>query len=124
MTSTSRAGWTRCRRWSSLVPLREVTRENAHLAKRDASDEVAALKRARQGHHDPNGKRLTRSLLEARLVDEFNIAVAPVVLGGGRPLFAGLKQWLDGHQTKFSRFDNGTIFLRYEMKTRVARLRE
>jgi len=36
-------------------------------------------------------------ILEAGLVDELNITVAPVVVGEGRALFAGLKQRIDLH---------------------------
>jgi dihydrofolate reductase len=36
------------------------------------------------------GVATIRQFLSARLVDEMHLAVAPVVLGGGEPLFAGL----------------------------------
>jgi riboflavin biosynthesis pyrimidine reductase len=65
-----------------------------------------------------NSTRLTRSLLdlEAGLVDELNIAVAPVVVGEGRALFAGLEQRIVLRQADLTRFDNGTICVRYEVK--------
>jgi dihydrofolate reductase len=113
-------------RWLDDVPkvvfsrtLGEVTWKNARLAKGSAAEEVAALKRAPgQDILIQNSTRLTRSLLEAGLVDELNITVAPVVVGEGRSLFAGLKQRIDLRQAELSRFDNGTLYVRYEVKRR------
>src|SRR4051794_15567650 len=111
-------------RWLDDVPkvvfsrtLREVKWKNARLATGSAAEEVAALKRAPgKDIMIQNSTRLTRSLLEAGLVDELNITVAPVVLGEGRALFAGLKQRMDLRQADLTRFDNGTIYVRYEVK--------
>jgi dihydrofolate reductase len=36
------------------------------------------------------GVATIRQYLEARLVDYMHVAIAPAVLGGGEPLFAGL----------------------------------
>jgi dihydrofolate reductase len=54
------------------------------------AEEVAGLK-ARPGGGDmllTGGAALAASLTELRLIDEYHIAVHPVVLGGGRQLFA------------------------------------
>jgi dihydrofolate reductase len=112
-------------RWLDEVPkivfsrtLREVTWQNARLARGSAAEEVSALKRA-QGKDIiiQNSTRLAHSLLEAGLVDELNIAVAPVVVGEGRPLFTGLKRHIHLRQAELSRFDNGTLYVRYEVKS-------
>jgi dihydrofolate reductase len=113
-------------RWLDDVPkvvfsrtLREVTWKNARLARGSAAEEVAALKRAPgKDILIQNSTRLTRSLLEAGLVDELNVTVAPVVVGEGRSLFAGLKQRIDLRQAELSRFDNGTTYVRYEVQPR------
>jgi len=114
-------------RWMDQVPkvvfsrtLSEVT-WNARLARGSAAEEVAALKRAPgKDILIQNSTRLTRSLLEAGLVDELNVAVAPVVVGEGRPLFAGLKKQIHLRQSELSRFDNGTVYVRYEVKPHEA----
>jgi dihydrofolate reductase len=54
-----------------------------------------ALDRARQAAGDRDiriggGAATIREYLEAGLIDELHVAVAPVLLGGGEPLFAGL----------------------------------
>jgi len=115
-------------RWLDEVPkvvfsrtLREVTWKNARLATGGAADEVAALKRAPgKDIMIQNSTRLTQSLLSAGLVDELNIAVAPVVVGAGRRLFEGLPAGrpparIDLRQTDLFRFENGTLFVRYEI---------
>ena len=55
----------------------------------------AALEQAREAAGDRDirvggGAATIRQYLEARLIDEMHVAVAPVVLGSGEPLFAGL----------------------------------
>ena len=55
----------------------------------------AALDRAREAAGDKDvriggGASVIRQYLEARLIDELHIAVAPVVLGAGEPLLAGI----------------------------------
>ena len=47
------------------------------------------------------------------LIDEYQIALAPVALGGGRTMFDGVSRL--GLKLKSSRaFGNGNVFLRYE----------
>ena len=115
-------------RWLDQIPkvvfshtLSEVKWQNARLAKGSAADEVGALKRA-PGRDIliQNSTRLTRSLLEAGLVDELNLTVAPVVVGEGRSLFAGLGRRIDLRLAESTRFDNGTLYLRYEVKPRAS----
>jgi dihydrofolate reductase len=111
-------------RWLDDIPkivfshkLREVTWKNARLAKGGAVEEVAALKRAPgKDIIIQNSTRLTQSLLAAGLVDELQIIVAPVVLGTGRALFSGLSKRIDLGCLELSRFDDGTFFVRYEVK--------
>jgi dihydrofolate reductase len=53
-------------------------------------DEVAALKRdAEKGIYVFGSPRLTASLREAGLIDEYRVCIAPILLGttGGAPLF-------------------------------------
>ena len=60
----------------------------------------AAVERARDaaGHKDVHvmgGAEIIRQALEAGIVDELSIIVAPVVLGDGKRLFEGFSQSLD-----------------------------
>jgi dihydrofolate reductase len=99
--------------------LHEVTWKNARLAKGSATEEVAALKRAAgKDIIIQNSTRLAHSLLAAGLVDELQIIVAPVVLGAGRALFSGLPQRTDLGRVELTGFDDGTLFVRYEVTRR------
>ncbi len=111
-------------RWLDDVPkvvfsrtLREVKWKNARLARGSAAEEVAALKR--EPGKDiiiQNSTRLTQSLLAAGLVDELQILVAPVVLGKGRALFAGLPRPIEFSAAEGTRLDDGTFAVRYLVK--------
>lgn len=85
-------------RWQNSVEkvvfsrtLTEVPGPNARLAKRELVDEVAAL-RAEEGGDILvlSSSSVIRALLEADLLDELHLLVAPVVLGGG------LRFWPEG----------------------------
>jgi dihydrofolate reductase len=113
-------------RWLDDVPkvvfshtLREVTWNNARMAKGSAADEVTALKRA-PGKDIilQNSTRLAQSLLAAGLVDELQITVAPVVLGAGRALFSGLPHRIDLGAGELTGLDDGTFIVRYDVKHR------
>ena len=113
-------------RWLDEIPkvvfsrtLREVTWKNARLAKADAAEEVAALKRAPgKDIIIQNSTRLAQSLLAAGLVDELQLIVAPVILGAGRALFAGQPRPIDLGPGQLTRFDDGTFVARYDIKPR------
>jgi dihydrofolate reductase len=60
----------------------------------------AAVERAREAAGDKDvhvmgGADIIRQALEAGIVDELSIIIAPVVLGGGKRLFEGFSQSLD-----------------------------
>jgi dihydrofolate reductase len=111
-------------RWLDDVPkivfshtLREVKWKNARLAKGGAAEEVAALKRAPgKDIIIQNSTRLAQSLMAAGLVDELQLIVAPVVLGAGRALFSGLPRPIELAAGEVTRFDDGTLFVRYDAK--------
>jgi len=57
-------------------------------------------------------------LADARLIDEYQVVVSAIVLGGGRTMFAGLKDRLPLELMESRAFGNGNVFLRY--RTAVA----
>lgn len=86
----------------------------ATIVKGDASREVAKL---REG----SGKAivlwgslsLAQSLINDGLIDEYQLIVCPLVLGTGRPLFAGKTPPLDLELMETQSFDRGAVLLRY-----------
>ena len=84
--------------WSSRV-----------LGKTDLADEVRALKDEDGGHMLlTGGTALATALTEHGLVDEYHIAVHPVVLGGGRRLFGGAQSRVNLRPTS-SRLLDGRV---------------
>jgi dihydrofolate reductase len=61
--------------------------------------------------------QIVAQLTEAGLIDEYQIAVAPVVLGAGRTMFEGVTRRPRLKRTFARNFENGTVFLRYERTT-------
>jgi len=56
---------------------------------------------------------LAVTLIEHGLIDEFRIFVNPIVLGSGKPLFAGIRNRLDLKLISARTFHNGNVLLVY-----------
>ena len=57
---------------------------------------------------------IVSQLASAGLIDEFQIVVHPLVLGGGRTLFEGVRQKFALRPVNSRTFKNGNVLLRYE----------
>lgn len=68
--------------------LREVG-PNATLVREDVVGTLGRLKTETEGVIDVGGAELAASLEGQGLIDEYHLYVHPVVLGGGKPFFAG-----------------------------------
>ncbi|WDF69636.1 dihydrofolate reductase family protein [Sphingobacterium oryzagri] len=64
------------------------------------------------------GASLIQSFIEWNLVDRYRIAVHPIVLGSGKPLFANLKQRLQLNLVTTNVFRSGVVQLIYEPASR------
>lgn len=62
---------------------------NATLIGEDVEAVVRALKAEQEGVIEVSGTLLAQSLTELDLIDEYRIYLHPVVLGSGKPYFAG-----------------------------------
>lgn len=67
----------------------ETVGPNATLLGKDFATEIRALKARIEGEIDIAGPELAHSLDGLGLVDEYRIYLHPVVLGSGKPFFAG-----------------------------------
>jgi dihydrofolate reductase len=88
---------------------------NSRLVKDKAEEEVKRLK-------DQAGKdlfifgsaNLSSTLTRAGLIDEYRLCVAPVVLGGGNPLFKASPTWLKMKLLEARPLKSGGVILRYQ----------
>jgi dihydrofolate reductase len=82
------AAWRRQPKWVVSRSLASVG-PNAALVEGDLEAEMRGLKAERAGEIQVGGPDLARSLGELGLIDAYRIYLHPVVLGGGKPFFAG-----------------------------------
>ena len=82
------AAWRDQPKWVVSRTLTEVG-PNAELVGGDLEGAIRALKAEREGEIEVAGPNLARSLTELGLIDEYRIYLHPVVLGQGKPYFAG-----------------------------------
>ena len=61
------------------------------------------------------GAALTTSLLNLGLVDEISLAVHPVLLGGGKPLFTNIKDRIELTLVDTKTFSTGLVSLTYNI---------
>ena len=92
--------------------LRESQWENTKVLNGDLVEEVARLK----GQPGPGitilgSGSIVRQLTDARLIDEYQIVICPLVLGQGKSLFGGLKQCANLELTSSRAFSNGNVVL-------------
>ena len=57
---------------------------------------------------------LMQSLMRENLIDEFQLRICPVVLGGGKPLFANSEHYHNLKLVNFKRYDSGLVLLCYQ----------
>jgi dihydrofolate reductase len=95
--------------------LEEAAWNNTIVVKGDPAAEVR--KRKKEPGMDMvilgSGSVVSR-LAQAGLIDEYQFAVYPVVLGQGRTMFEGVKERLALRRTRMRSFGNGNVLLCYE----------
>jgi dihydrofolate reductase len=82
------AAWRRQPKWVVSRSLRSVG-PNATLVEGDLEKVVRGLKAQLVGEITVSGPDLARSLTDLGLIDEYRLYLHPVVLGHGKPFFAG-----------------------------------
>lgn len=82
------AAWRKQPKWVVSRSLKSVG-PNARLVEDDLEGAIRKLKAERDGEVEVAGPNLAQSLTELGLIDEYRIYLHPVVLGHGKPYFAG-----------------------------------
>ena len=104
------AVWRRQPKWVVSRSLKSVG-PNATLVADDVEAAIRRLKAELAGEIGVGGPDLARSLTEAGLIDEYQIYLRPVVVGHGKPFFAGPRPPL--HLVASDRIGVDVIRLRY-----------
>jgi dihydrofolate reductase len=96
--------------------LKEVTWENSKLINGNLIEEVQKLKKGKGADIVIFGSgTIVQQLANEGLIDEYLLAVSPVVLGTGKLLFKDVKK--HGLELLEARnFDSGNVLLRYQTK--------
>jgi dihydrofolate reductase len=95
--------------------LDHVTWQNTTLVKGGLAEEVTALKKQPGPELVILGSgSIVSQLTEARLIDEYQIVVSPVVIGKGRTLFETVSSRVPLKLARSRAFDNGNVVLWYE----------
>jgi dihydrofolate reductase len=104
------AAWRRQPKWVVSRSLRSVG-PNATLVADDVEAMLRGLKAQLVGEIEVGGPDLARSLTDLGLIDEYRLYVHPVVLGRGKPFFAGPRPPL--HLVASDLIGEGVIRLTY-----------
>lgn len=95
--------------------LDKVSWKNTKLVKGDLVAEVRKMKaEPGEGMAILGSGSIVSQLAQAGLIDEYQMALIPVVLGKGRTMFDGVKEKLPLKLKKTRAFANGTVVLCYE----------
>ena len=104
------AAWRNQPKWVVSRSLKSVG-PNATLVEDDLGGAIRELKTERDGEIEVAGPGLANSLTELGLIDEYRIYLHPVVLGYGKPYFAGPRQPL--RLIEHDQMDDDVIRLTY-----------
>ena len=95
--------------------LDEVTWPNTELIKADITDAMRDKKRESGPDMVIMGSgTIVSQLTEARLIDEYQLVVNPIVLGSGRTLFEGVDGNVDLKLVDTRAFKNGNVVMWYQ----------
>ncbi|MEU0028676.1 dihydrofolate reductase family protein [Streptomyces sp. NPDC006335] len=89
---------------------------NTRLVAGDAVAEITRLKAEDGGPMDIGGATLAGAAMRAGLIDEYVLATAPVVVGGGTPFFTAVDSWVNLNLVETRTFPNGVVLTRYETR--------
>lgn len=87
---------------------------NSRLVKGDIAAEMARLKAQPGKDLAVGGPTLAASLARLGLIDEYQLFVNPIVLGGGTPFFPAMEHRIDLHLVETRTFRSGVVYLRYQ----------
>jgi len=116
LTADFAAAWQAADKVVYSTTLAAVSTANTRLERHFEPTAVQELKAGASNDLTIGGANLAAQAVKARLVDECQLFVWPMVVGGGKPaLPAGTRAELELLDER--RFGNGVVYLRYRMPT-------
>jgi dihydrofolate reductase len=93
--------------------MQEATWNNTRLVRGDPVEIRGMKDEPGEGMAIMGSGTIVSQVAPTGLIDEYQMVVIPVVLGGGRTMFEGVQEKLRMKLTKSRTFRNGKVFLRY-----------
>ena len=87
---------------------------NARLERGDPVAVVTRLKEQPGPDLSVGGVQLTSTLIQAGLVDEYQIFIQPIILGAGRSIYPALNEAVKLKLVETHTFQTGIVYLRYQ----------
>jgi dihydrofolate reductase len=87
---------------------------NSRLVRDNIAAEVARLKAQPGKDISVGGATLAASLMRLGLIDEYQLFVHPIVLGGGTPFFPALDNPITLRLVETRTFSSGVVYLSYQ----------
>src|SRR6266498_1011863 len=95
----------------------DKVKDGATLIKGDTKTEVEKIKKEKgKDIWLFGGASLTTSLLNLGLVDELSLAIHPILLGGGKPLFSNIKGRINLALADTKTYSTGLVSLTYSLE--------
>ncbi len=92
----------------------ERVHDNATLRRGNIVDEIARLKTEPGKALSVGGATIAATLMRRGLIDEYQLFVNPVVLGGGTPMFQASDHKINLRLVETHTFKSGVVFLHYQ----------
>ena len=89
---------------------------NTRVGTGDAVTELTRLTAGDGGPMDIGSATLAAAAMRAGLIDEYVLATAPVLVGGGTPFFTALDDWVNLTLVETRTFPDGVLLTRYETR--------
>src|SRR4029078_2183158 len=101
-------------KWVFSRTLRQVTWKNTILKKEVIKEEILALKQQEGKNILVGSPTLIITMAQLNLIDEYQLAIHPIILGRGLPLFKNIRDKINLTLLKTKTFGSGVAALYYE----------
>ena len=93
--------------------------ESSRLFSGDIVTEITKLKERPGKDIVVGGPTLAATFMRLGLIDEYRVYIQPIILGGGKPMFARLDNRIDLRLVETHTFSSGIVLLKYQTRATV-----